>query len=228
MAVPAFGASGTLGAASTGTSISPALPSRAAGNLLVGIVATKNNATHTWPAGWTKVSQTNSGASWTVSWAWRIATNTAADGPPSVSWTGSVANTGQLWTYTGNDGSAPIGAASAAATGTVSPHTSTSITSTRDSSLAIYLDACATNTALTTPSGYTSHVSSTSATSVTAINSGDKTVTASGTATGAISTAGGAAAWVEIQVEILSPFSVLGMFSEHPVTMDVRRAVEYK
>src|SRR5215472_6837477 len=200
----AFGAVGTLAAAASGTSITPALPAGlAVGNLLIGIVATKNNATHTWPAGWTKAAQVNSGASWTVSWAWRI--NISGVAAPAVSWTGSVANTGIVFSYTGQDQFGPIGVVGTAGTGTTSPHTSAAITTTRANSAAIYLDAASIATALTTPSGYTSHVSSTSATSVTAINSGDKTVAAQGTSTGAISTAGGAAAWVEWQIEILAP-----------------------
>jgi hypothetical protein len=202
----AFGAAGTQGAAASGTSITPALPAGlAVGNLIVGMVATKNNATHTWPAGWNKVSQTNSGASWTVSWAWRI--NVSGVAAPAVSWTGSVANTGQLWSYTGQDQFSPIGVVGTAATGTVSPHTSTSITTTRNNSFAIYIDACSANTVLTQPTGYTQNFGTGSATSVTALASGSKSVATQGTATGAISTAGGAAAWVQIQIEIFAPFA---------------------
>jgi len=207
MAVPVFGASGTLGAAASGTSITPALPAGiTAGMLLIGVVCSKNNGTHTWPAGWNKVSQTNSGTLWTQSWAWRIATG--SDSAPAVSWTGSVANQGQVWRYSGTDLTNPIGATSVSSTGTTSPHSSASITTTRDNSLAIYIDTASINTALTTPGGYASNVSNGSGTSVSHLDSGSKTVAANGTATGAISTAGGAAAWVELQIELLGPASL--------------------
>jgi hypothetical protein len=197
----AFGAAGTQGAAASGTSIAPALPAGiAVGNLMVGLVSTKNNATHTWPAGWTKVNQTNSGASYTTSWAWKIFQ--AGDTAPSVTWAGSVANTGQIWSYTGQDTFNPIGAVGTVATGTVSPHTSTAITTTHSNSLAIYIDSCSANTVLTQPTGYTQNFGTGSATSVTALASGSMAVASVGTSTGAISTAGGAAAWTQVQVEI--------------------------
>jgi hypothetical protein len=200
----AFGAAGTLGAAASGTSIAPALPAGlVVGNLMVGFVSTKNNATHTWPAGWTKVNQTNSGALFTTSWAWRIFRT--GDTAPSVTWTGSVANTGQIWSYTGQDVLNPIGAVGTVATGTTTPHTSTAITTTRNNSFTIYIDACSANTVLTAPAGYTQNVGNGSATSVTANAAGSKTVSTTGTSTGAISTTGGAAAWTQAQVEILAP-----------------------
>jgi hypothetical protein len=203
MTFPAFGAAGTRSSASSGTTSTPALPSGiTAGQCLIGIVGTKNNATHNWPAGWTKVDQQNSGSSWTVSWAIRIATG--SDSAPAVTWTGSVSNFGKVVRYTGTDPVWPIGAFLHNA-GTTSPHSTATNTTTRNSSLNLYLDASAANTALTTPSGYTSRVSEGSATGTTHDDLGDKQVANAGTSSGAISTSGAAAAWVEWQIELLSP-----------------------
>jgi hypothetical protein len=205
MAGPAFGAAGTRSSASSGASVTPALPTGiAAGMLLIAAVGSKNNAAHTWPAGWVKQDQQNSGTGWTVSWAIRIATG--SDSAPAVTWSGSVANFGQVWRYTGSDQADPIGAVTHNA-GTSSPHSCTGFTSTDDNSTATYLDGSAANTALTTPSGYTSRISNGSNTGSTHNDSGDKSLGASGSSSGSISTAGAAAAWVMWQIELLAPYA---------------------
>jgi hypothetical protein len=211
----AFGAAGTQAAQTTGTTITPALPAGvAAGNLIISVACVKNNSTLTWPVGWTKVNQTNSGTLWTAAWAWRI--NAAGVTAPAITIGTSAAATAQCWSYTNQDPSNPIGAVGTVATGTTSPHTSTSITTTRANSLAIYIDTCSANTTLTQPTGYTQNFATGSATSVTALASGSKAVAATGTATGAISTTGGAAAWTQVQVEILAP-TIGGYFSDHDI-----------
>jgi hypothetical protein len=200
----AFGAAGTLAAQTTGTTITPALPAGlAVGNLIISVAAVKNNSTLTWPAGWTKVNQTNSGASWTVAWAWRI--NITGVTAPAITIGTSAAATAQCWSYTGQDQFNPIGALGTVTALATSPHTSTAISTTRANSFAIYIDACSANTVLTAPSGYTQNVGNGSATSVTANAAGSKTVATQGTSTGAISTTGGAAAYTQQQIEILAP-----------------------
>lgn len=207
MGVPAFSAVGTTSAAASGTSVTPALPSGiVSGMLLLGVVASANNATHSWPVGWTKQGQTNSGASWTVSWATRVATG--ADSAPAVTWTGSVANQGLVVSYSGSDPANPIGVIGTAGTGTTFLHTSAAITTTRDNSLAVYIDASASDSAFTSPSGWNADVDVGSAVSNTTIDLGSKTVATNGTSTGAISTVGATAAWIQLQVEILGPASL--------------------
>jgi hypothetical protein len=211
----AFGAAGTQAAQTTGTTITPALPAGlAVGNLIISVAAVKNNSTLTWPAGWTKVNQTNSGASWTVAWAWRI--NATGVTAPAITIGTSAAATAQCWSYTGQDPSNPIGALGTVQAGTTTPHTSTAITTTRANSLAIYIDAAAANTVLTQPTGYTQNFGTGSATSVTALASGSKSIAASGTSTGAISTTGGNAAYTQQQVEILNA-QLGGYFTDHEI-----------
>jgi hypothetical protein len=211
--MPAFGAAGTLAAAASGTSITPALPTGiTAGQLLLAVVASKNNATHSWPAGWSKVMQVNSGASFTASVGARTATGT--DAAPAVTWTGSVANTGQTWRYTGVDTVSPFGGSNVG-TGTTTPHASTGFQTQRFGSLCIYVDVSSANTALTVPSGYANEFNGGSATSVTHIDVGDKTVAGLGVATGNISTAGANAAYVEWQFEI-NGYPPFGFFADPP------------
>jgi hypothetical protein len=205
----AFGAVGTQSGQASGTTITPALPAGlAVGNLIISVAAVKNNSTLTWPAGWTKVSQTNSGASWTVAWAWRI--NVTGVTAPAITIGTSAAATAQCWSYTGQDQFGPIGRVGAAGTGTTSPHTCNGSATTRTNSFNLYIDACAAATALTnptstTPATYTQRSATTNATSVTSISLGDGSVATQGSVTSNLSSTGGAAAYVEWQIEILAP-----------------------
>lgn len=191
---PSFGVASPL-SSGTGTSRNPSLPTGlGTGQVVIGICCSKNNATHSWSSNFTKLLQVNSGASFTISVGYFFWTPSIS--APSVSWTGSAASACQLFSYKDCD----TITAGSMATGTTSPHTSTGLNTVNDASTVVYLDQCATNTALTTPSGYTSRISNADATSVTASNVGDKTVATKGTGSGNISTTGGAAAWGQVQI----------------------------
>ena len=191
---PSFGNAAPL-SSGTGTSRNPSLPTGlGTGQVVIGICCSKNNATHSWSSNFTKLLQVNSGASFTISVGYFFWTPGIS--APSVSWTGSVASACQLFSYKDCD----TITAGTMNTGSTSPHTSTGLNTVNDASTVVYLDQCATNTALTTPSGYTSRVSNADATSVTATNIGDKTVATKGTGSGNISTTGGAAAYGQVQI----------------------------
>lgn len=208
MAAPSYLNVGTSAVSAGATSRTPALPaSRTNGNILIAVVGSKNNATHSISgSGWASLaSQTNSGTGWTVSYWWRVVDGTEA--APTISWTGSVACFGQIVQYTrqNSDTAAPFGTIGTAGTGTGATHTSTGFNSTRNNSLIIYLDAAIANTAIATPTNWTERFDAGSATSVTRFAGGDRTLTTSGSASGNISVTGAAAAWVQRQFELLEP-----------------------
>lgn len=193
--------------------ITPALPTVMSGGavgVLLAVCLTKNNATHaTATTGWNLVQQVNSGAGFTVS-LWKALQGAAA---PVFTWTGSVACSAQVTYAVDPENQFSLSSVSllgAAGTGTTSPHTSAGGTTTFANALALYFDGCATNTTLTTPAGWTSDFSGSSATSGTAHNWGHKAIATSGTASGAISTAGGAAAYVQFQIQIIEATPTAG------------------
>jgi hypothetical protein len=195
--------SGALTGAASGTGTTPPLPaSIVAGNLLIAAVYTYGTGgVHTWPAGWTQIDQQNWNSAYDVgSFAYRIATGT--DSAPAVTWSSSCHSIGQVFQFSGTSAT-PISAARSFATGLTGTHTSASITTTANNSDVIYLDLSGFySTLLTNPAGWTSDANA--ADGITGVISlGDKTVAASGSGSGAISTAGGAYAWVQWQQEVL-------------------------
>lgn len=208
MAAPSYLNVGTAAVSAGATSRNPALPAaRTNGNILIAVVGSKNNATHSiGGTGWASLaSQTNSGTGWTVSYWWRVVNGSEA--APTISWTGSAACFGQIVQYTrqNSDTTAPFGTIGTAGTGTGSTHTSTGFNSTRNNSLIIYFDAAIANTAIAQPTSWTERFDAGSATSVTRFAGGDRAITTSGSASGNISVTGAAAAWVQRQFELLEP-----------------------
>lgn len=206
MASPAFVNGGTASQSAGATSLaSIALPgSRVNGNLLFGLCFSFNNDTHTWTGtGWNKIAQQHSGAGFTSSLGYCIVDGSEA--APTVSWSGSVACACRLTQWTGTDGESPFDGANSVSTGTASPHTSTSVNSTRNESHVMYVDGCGVNTNLIAPAGWTEHLDTAMATAGGRITYGGKDIATSGSASGAISVVGGAAAWVQWQIELRSP-----------------------
>jgi hypothetical protein len=196
-----FGGVGTRAQSAGAATIAPAKPAvDSIGGVLLAVVWSKNNAVHSCStADWANLDQKNSGASFTAS-LWIAAEGAAA---PTFTWTGSVACGAQLSYY--EDPQNPLDTSIAAiggTTGSANPHTSSSITSTRDGSLAVYVDAAAANTAIATPAGWTENLDNGSATDATRNAFGSKLFGASGSTSGAISITGAAAAWVQWQLEI--------------------------
>lgn len=200
MAGPVFNSVGTRVASAGAASLVLSKPSAAAASgFMLAIATSSNNETHSCAtSGWSLVGQVNSGASFTTS-LWRAKGDAVA---PTVSWTSSVACSSQIAYY--DDPSNVVDTVLGATTnnnGTANPHSTSAITTTRDSSLAVYIDACASNTALATPSGWTEN-SDAGGTSSRLVF-GSKSVATSGSSSGAISVSGGAAAWVQWQVEVM-------------------------
>jgi hypothetical protein len=189
--------------AGVGTSRAPAKPSVTAtqyGGLLA-VVTSKNNAVHACadPA-WVKVDQQNSGASFTAS-LWIAAASAAA---PTFTWAGSVASSAQIFNYSAGEGPIDVaaGASLSVTTGATNPHTSSAIVSTREGSLAVYVDVVAVNSGAPAPAGWDEKIDSGSATDGGAHHVGDKAFATLGGSSGAISISAGAAAWVQWQVEM--------------------------
>jgi len=202
-----YGAVGAYAASAGATARNPALPTGVtATSELWATVGSKNNATHSSSStNWTKVTQQNSGASWTVSlWRYTGADATAA-AAVNVTWTGSVAAFGQSWRMQGRTGTDPLGTPSVN-TGTASPHTTTGVTTTSPGSRVMYIDAAAANTATGAPGGsWTENLDNGNGTGATHLTVGGQDFANSGSASGGLSITGAAAAWVQWQVELPAP-----------------------
>jgi hypothetical protein len=206
MAVPTFNSAGAAGLTASGTSVAPFLPVRSNGDKLLCMTVSKNNATHSYAAGWNIVGQWHSGASHTMSIA--ECTVNGSEVAPAPSWTGAAAARSIVFSLTGAD-SEIVGTSLALNynTGTTSPHSATAITTTRADSLALVFDGCSANTALSTPSGWSMNSRTGDGTSNIATGFGTKSVATSGASSGSISVNGGAAAWVMVILELRSPGS---------------------
>lgn len=204
--IPKWIAAGALSTATAQTSRTPAAPAGATyGDLEIAHCSSENNATHSVSgSGWVKIGQTNSGASFTVSHYYRIHTGTNVD--PVISWSGSVDATARRYLFRDTRANATVAAPCAyhgtVGTGTASPHTSTGANTTEDDVLAIYIDICNANTAMVAETSWTERVDSGSATGPIRSYLADREMATAGSATGNISEAGGAAAYVQQQFEI--------------------------
>lgn len=202
MAGPVFIAVGTRAQSAGAATISPAKPTvSGVSGCLIAVVQSKNNGIHaTATAGWTKLSQTNSGASFTAS-LWIAAEGAAA---PTFTWTGSVACAAQIAYYTdpANSVNATVSVSGTTGAGTTATHTSTGFTSDAINVLAVYVDAAAANTAIATPSGWTEDVDGGSATDAGRTAFGSKAIATNATGSGNISVTGATAAWVQFQIEL--------------------------
>jgi hypothetical protein len=192
--------SGAVNASAGATTITPAKPTvdGSKGRMLA-ILCTKNNATHsTTTTGWSNLAQVNSGASFTVS-IWE-APETSAN--PVFTWTGSVACEAAIWYFADpNNPMAALAVGSTANTGSANPHTSTSFNASANDVLAVCVDGGAAATNLNLPSGWGNANNKASATSGTALSVCTKAIATSGSASGAVSVNGAAAAWVQWQLE---------------------------
>ena len=201
--IPEFIASGALSTATAQTSRTPAAPAnRQVGDIELAHCASENNATHSVSgSGWVKLGQTNSGASWTVSHYYRIYDGSNVD--PVISWTGSADASARRHAFRDGGVATDLPAyLGTVGTGTGATHTSTGGNTSADDSLAVYIDHATANTALATPSGWSEHKDSGSATGPCRTTMGSKEVATGGSGSGNISVTGAAAAWVQQQIEI--------------------------
>lgn len=210
MAGPAFIAVGTRSQSAGAVTVTPAKPTVLnTGGLLVCVVHSKNNATHsTATSGWTKLGQVNSGANFTAS----IFTAPETAAAPVITWTGSVACGAQIAYYgdPANTVDTTLGASSSNS-GATSTHSTAAINTSRANSAVIYVDAAAANTAMATPAGWTEDNDAGSATDAGRFIFGNKPVATSGASSGAISVTGANAAWVQWQIELMGALPAAGL-----------------
>jgi hypothetical protein len=212
VAGPLFRAAGARSASASAATLSPAKPAvDGQKGMLLAAVTSKNNAAHSCPtSGWSQVgAQVNSGASFTAS-LWAAAETAAA---PTFNWTGAAACSAQIGYYTDPANSMNIGSSvvGAAGSGTTSPHSSTALVTDAANVLAVLIDVAAANTALTAPAGWTLDISGGSATDAGRTTFGSKAIATTATSSGATSSAGAAAAWVQWQVELKGAAATAGL-----------------
>jgi hypothetical protein len=203
--MPAYVNNGSTAGSNGATSISPALPaSLVNGNLLLGVVFSDNNATHTWSgSGWLKLDQVIQSANFTASLGWRLVDGSEA--APTISWTGSVACGGALWQLSGTAPTSMFGATSSNS-GAGNPHTTTGINTTRNGSRVVYIDIASTNTDLAEPAGgWLENQDSGASAGSFRRTIGGKDIATSGSASGNISANGSTGNWVQWQIELLAP-----------------------
>lgn len=202
-----IGAGGAIAASASAATITPVIPTLQGSNnsILVAVCVSKNNGTHaTATSGWTKINQTNSGASFTASIWWAL----QGSANPVFTWTGSVACSAEVFevkpSADATIDTALIALLGAVGAGTTSTHTSAGGNTGRNDADVIYYDVCAANTAAATPTGWSELFDVGSTTSVTRHVFGQKTVATSGSASGAISITAGNAAWVQWQLQFVA------------------------
>lgn len=201
--IPEWIAAGALSTATAQTSRTPAAPAGAQrGDLEIAHCSGENNETHSVSgAGWVKIGQTNSGASYTVSHYYRIHDGSNVD--PVVSWASSVDATARRYLFRDTKATGtPCAYHGTVGTGTTSPHTSTGANTTEDDVLAVYIDICNANTAMAAETSWTERVDSGSATGPVRSYLADREMAAAASATGNISEVGGVAAYVQQQFEV--------------------------
>jgi hypothetical protein len=168
------------------------------GNILFAVVASKNNISHTWPGNWTKLGQQHSGASFTMSWGWRVIV--AGTDAPVVT-VGTAVATAGVCVQIKRANASPIGA-SASGFDTSTAHTAPTITTEVAGSRAIYFTAKASNTGFhTQPTGWVEFSDQALGSAGIGIAIGGKRVVAAEATVDAIAVAD-SVAWAAAQVEI--------------------------
>jgi hypothetical protein len=206
------GAFASNASAVTLTPANPTGPSSPNGSIRIAVCAIKSNAViSTATPGWTKVSQDNSGASFTVA----VFVGTAAAANPVFTWAGAVA-CGAISLLVEDFSNPVVNNAignSATGTGTVALKSVASYNTSRYGSLALYVIAVAANSsAIATPTGFTEFVEAGTTGSVNIrMSIGGKGMLASGSAVGAASASGPAAAWVMKGIELLIALPATGI-----------------
>ena len=200
----AYVTAGARNASAGATSVTPALPTITGRDLgaLLAVVSIKSNATITTAQpGWTKLYQENSGGSFTT--AYFIAP--VGSSAPGCTWAGSVAAGAQCFYVEDADNPMVTNAAGATSTNSASTtaHSSSSITTTRQLSLAAYIDTQAGFGPLATPTNWTQNSAEYSGTDDITITLGTRYIPTLGGTTGAISVNGATVAWVQRQIEFL-------------------------
>lgn len=195
---------------SSGTTTTPTNQSSTAGDLLLVMISVKNNNTiSTVTSGWTKLTQINSGASFTTA----IFYAAAPASNPVLTWTNSAAFAAISTAYsmgTGTVDPVPLLRVENASTG--SPHTISSTTSTRDYSNVLFLGMASTNGSYGTPtSGIEEVIDGPLSTAVMRYFVGHEDIVTSGSSTVAGSISGSTGAWTLFRVEVREKTTTTGI-----------------
>lgn len=194
-----FGSAGSSVSSAGATTLTPPLPTNNPGDTFVALVAIKNNNNVSTPTGWTAASQSNSGTLFRRALFYLVSTGSDAD--PVFTWPGSVACKAVVLKYVG---ALSVGAQGAGSANTTNPHTSQSITSTADSSLAGMYDFQSSATVQSSAiSGWALDFSNGDATSAISFAAYSKQIGAIGAASGGTSATEQAVAWTTKQLEVL-------------------------
>lgn len=207
-----FAGAGTRVQSASAATLTPAftMPAGVPSGVRLAVVQVKNNDVITTATlGWAKIDQQNSGAGLTAA----LFIGEAGAANPVFTWATAAACGALQWAYGCGFGvvETSIWGALSFAVGAANPHTSPSITTTRDRSLVVYADAGVANTALAAPAGWTEDFDNGSAVDVGRTTVGSKRLDTSGSASGNISVTGSAGAWVQFQVEILTTLPPPGL-----------------
>jgi hypothetical protein len=170
--------------------------------LHLAVVNVKSNATITTATtGWTKMRQDNSGTGFTT--ALFFGRNTPAN--PVFTWTGAAACGAVILSLVNDDNpeDATAFGAITVTSGTGTTHTSSPITSTRVGSLALCLDTCAANTAVSAVPGWTEYMDLGPSAGANRFMANGLELPNVGDTSNAISVTGGNAAWLQYQIEIM-------------------------
>lgn len=194
-----YASNGGIVSSASAATLTAVVPAANLGDSFWAILAIANNAVVAAPSTWSKVTQNNPSAGFTVG----LFTKFAASTNPVFSWTGAAACAVLVIRYKGVVSGASFGAHDSPSTGTTNPHTSASFTSTFNNSLAVAFDIQLSATAqATVPTGFNGDVSLGDATSGISFAEWSKTLGLSGTASPAISVTEQAVAWFEMQFEL--------------------------
>lgn len=200
-----FNAGAPISQTGNGVDINVPLPSDlVTGAVLLGFVSSKNNQTHTWPAGWTKVDQTSPASNFTQSWAWRIVDST--EGPTVNVLSGGVQTiAGFTMQYT-EVNTSPIDSTSVGSSATaVTTRNIPSVTTVSNNARVVYVIMANTGGSGTdaAPGGSWVERGDFGNSPSTHITYGDQYVAVSGSASGAIALTGSVSAiYVARQIEL--------------------------
>lgn len=203
-----FIGNGTRSSDAGSAAVTPALPNRNAGDLLIALVMCEGSANHAWPAGWTNVAERRVGSTLTMSWGWRV--SNASDAAPNVTWTGagSLANFGQVVNYRGAHPLSAIGNVSVSGS-TGSPHAVAGVTISERDVRIVYLGGATTNTAYGAVSGFAEDLDVGSNTGSTRnVVGGRNYANSSGATTDTVSITGSTGSWALWVQEIVAAKNV--------------------
>lgn len=200
--VPAPKNVGALNVQASASSITPALPAFDPGDLALALLFGLGNTggpAFSPPAGWTQVAGLAGGI--TSLYIFRRVLE-SGDGDPTFTLPTNPCHA-RVVTFSDAHPTSPIGSVGAINSGNSGTHTSNGIVPGYDFSKIFYVDLCRANTALTTPSGFTSFFDSGGTNARSSGGTKDGVV---GVSSGNISTSGGASFYNQVQIEIRANF----------------------